>query len=261
MVTRYESDITSWQNNANAGDILNGTTYPSLKDWYVKLLFKWHTQDPPSAKEINRNDAIYNLQGNRNPFVDHPEFVALIWQCTGLIPVTLIDFKVSKNSGSINLNWTTTKETNFRMYEIERSIDGINFNKIASIAGRNLENYSTTDSDLPNAKTVFYRLKMLDIDGKFSYSKVIAVRLFNSSGALVFPNPATNELTIKLQQVIADKSFVKIADVTGRIVLESKILQGQNALHLNIHSLSEGKYFVTLQSRDTIIQESFIKLK
>jgi hypothetical protein len=260
MVTRYETDMTTWQNNANAGDILNGTIYPSLKDWYVKLLFKWHTQDPPSAKEISRNDAIYALQGNRNPFVDRPEFVALIWQCTGLIPVTLIDFKASKTTNAISLNWTATRESNFRQYEIERSIDGTSFNKIGTIAGRNLDSYTTADNNLPNTRNVFYRLKMLDIDGKFTYSKVVAVRLFNASGRLVFPNPSTTELTIKLQQSLIENTVVKISDIAGRVMLEKKIVAGQNSIPVNIRSLAAGKYFVTIQNIEDIIQESFIKV-
>lgn len=88
MVTRYQDRMVAWKNNGNADDILNGTTYPSLDNWYIKLCYKWHVQDPPSAKEIARNDAIYALQGNRNPYIDRPEFVEQVWRCTGLLSTT-----------------------------------------------------------------------------------------------------------------------------------------------------------------------------
>lgn len=80
MATRYEDQIASWENNASSADVVfNGTAYPVFEPWYLDMLARWHFQDPVSQKEIKRNDEVYNLQGNRNPFVDHPEFVVQIW--------------------------------------------------------------------------------------------------------------------------------------------------------------------------------------
>ena len=56
MITRYQESMVAWKNNGNADAVLNGTTYPSLDDWYIQLLLKWHNQDPVSPKEINRNN-------------------------------------------------------------------------------------------------------------------------------------------------------------------------------------------------------------
>ncbi len=91
MVTRYENQVAAWQANGNANEVLNGTAYQSFDDWYLKLLYKWHVQDPVSQKEINRNDSIFIIQGNRNPFVDHPEWVVTVWSCTGVIATTGIN--------------------------------------------------------------------------------------------------------------------------------------------------------------------------
>ena len=75
------------------------------------------------------------------------------------------------------LKWYATFETNFKRYEIERSIDGRTFYKIGEVAGRNLPDYSFTDNDLPDANNVYYRLKMIDIDGHFSTSKIVVVKI------------------------------------------------------------------------------------
>ncbi|MBN8703659.1 MAG: endonuclease [Bacteroidetes bacterium] len=75
MSTRYYTEDNSWSSSAM-------TTKASLNQWAVNLLLKWHHQDPVSTKEINRNDAIYVIQDNRNPFIDHPEWADSIWNST-----------------------------------------------------------------------------------------------------------------------------------------------------------------------------------
>jgi endonuclease I len=80
MATCYQNSIASWENNSsNADAVLDGTANHVFEEWYLDLLVKWHNQDPVSEKEVIRNNAVYNFQNNRNPFVDHPEYVSLIW--------------------------------------------------------------------------------------------------------------------------------------------------------------------------------------
>jgi len=74
IATRYENEITKWSCPMLAGDKTSVFT-----TWSINLLLKWHRQDPVSEKEINRNNAVYNIQKNRNPFIDYPELVELIW--------------------------------------------------------------------------------------------------------------------------------------------------------------------------------------
>mgnify|MGYP001311389097 FL=1 len=80
MATRYENVIANWETNSTYGDaVLNGTSDQVFESWFLTLLLSWHSQDPVSQKEIDRNDAAFNFQNNRNPFVDHPELVNNIW--------------------------------------------------------------------------------------------------------------------------------------------------------------------------------------
>jgi endonuclease I len=91
MATRYESQIAGWQNNGNANEVLNGTSYQAFDDWHIKLLYKWHLQDPVSDKERARNDSVYVVQNNRNPFIDNPQWVFDVWNCTGLLTTTSVN--------------------------------------------------------------------------------------------------------------------------------------------------------------------------
>lgn len=76
MVTRYENSVSNWSGTA----VLDGSVFPAYKQWHLDLLLKWHHQDPPSNREIIRNNAIANgIQNNRNPFIDSPQFAQRIW--------------------------------------------------------------------------------------------------------------------------------------------------------------------------------------
>lgn len=79
MVTAYEDRVAGWYSNVDARPTINGTTYPAFTDWTINLLLRWHRQDPVSKKETDRNNAVYTIQNNRNPFIDYPELAEFIW--------------------------------------------------------------------------------------------------------------------------------------------------------------------------------------
>jgi endonuclease I len=78
MVTCYEDYAPKWTTTYGMIMLVNNT-YPTFSQYSIDLLMKWHRQDPVSQKEIDRNNAVYQRQGNRNPFVDHPEYAGYIW--------------------------------------------------------------------------------------------------------------------------------------------------------------------------------------
>ena len=232
--------------------------------WYIRTMFKWINEDPVSQKEIDRNNAIYYQSGqhNRNPFVDRPEYAALIWQCTGVLPVTITDFVAQKQNESVLLKWYGTRETNFNLYEIERSLDATGFYKIGEVAGQNLGNYSFTDASLPAGSLVYYRLKMIDIDGSFSYSKTLPVRLNNNfSNALVYPNPTNGPLSIKLTDVIKTNTNLVVTDITGRTVKQQQVSRGTFSINLDVSELPGGRYFISINDMQNQIRQSIVVIK
>jgi len=85
FVTRYEGQLGGFD-PSNSKNTLDGSEDRGYEQWYIDMLMAWHEQDPVSQREIDRNNAAYAHQGNRNPFIDHPEFVQCIWGggCNGL---------------------------------------------------------------------------------------------------------------------------------------------------------------------------------
>lgn len=80
MVTCYEEKLPNWYiSYAESQPTLDGNTYPGLSDWQLKMLMKWAKNDPVSEKETNRNNAVFGIQNNRNPFIDYPGLEEYIW--------------------------------------------------------------------------------------------------------------------------------------------------------------------------------------
>jgi len=110
FVTRYETQLSGF----STGNMLGGSAFPGLQTWELNQLLAWHTADPVSATEIARNNASYNYQGNRNPYIDHPEYVAQIWGTPVVdtqaptAPTNLITNNPSSNS--ISLSWTASTD-------------------------------------------------------------------------------------------------------------------------------------------------------
>lgn len=275
MATRYENEIiaNNWSANSSADSLfLSPADEPDpakrklqiYDAWYLKTIFKWSDNDPVSLKEVDRNNAVYYQSGqhNRNPFIDHPEYAAMIWQCTGLLPVTIIDFTATRQTSSILLQWYATYETSFKEYEVQSSTDGVHFIKSGIVTARNLSNYSFVDGQLPDANMIFYRLKMIDQDGKYAYSKIVSVRLNNNfSNAVVFPNPVKNELKIQLKKLLPVSSTLRIIDMTGRVIKTQIISSNTGYIIENVSGLSSGRYFIKIVSPQEVINSSFIIVK
>lgn len=171
-----------------------------------------------------------------------------------VLPIVLTDFKGLRNDKSIVLNWTTAMEINFSHFEIERSSDGINFNKIGSKAGTGFLSgpnfYSFTDNT-PLYGNNFYRLKMVDIDGKKEYSNVIALKGIGSSVGInsTRPNPFVTE--IKISVIFMQKANIKVlvADAAGKTLLTQSFagVAGLNELKLgDLGNLPAGIYMVSV---------------
>ncbi len=92
MVTCYEEKIVDWYNNySESRPTLDGKAYPGLSQWQLSMLMEWAAKDPVSEKEINRNNAVYSIQKNRNPFIDYPGLEQYIWGRLTDVPFSYAD--------------------------------------------------------------------------------------------------------------------------------------------------------------------------
>jgi len=135
MATRYENLIAGWSNNGSASELLAGNSFPAFKPWFLNLMIQWSTQDTVSQKEINRNNAVYAYQHNRNPYIDHPEYIAAIWGGGTNIPTTANDLKTQVSIYPNPVN----DQLNIDIYSMEKLPEKIS---VTDVSGRLV--YQTT---------------------------------------------------------------------------------------------------------------------
>jgi len=148
---------------------------------------------------------------------------------------------------NVQLNWTTASEQNNSHFDIEVSNDGVNFSLLSTVASKG---NSTTDQQYdylhnkPGFGTFYYRLKQTDLDGKFTYSKVISLTInADFVKATVYPVPAKNMITIQFEKPV-DKGEIKIFSSDLRVVKYERINNLAAKKDINISSLPAGIYFI-----------------
>lgn len=120
FVVRYEGNLNNFDYLLSTSP-LDGTEEKGYEDWYINLLKEWNTLDPVSQREIDRNESVYSIQKIRNPFIDHPEWVNMIWnvtpdQISPQNPTNLIATTISDTF--ITLNWQPSADSDILGYKI-----------------------------------------------------------------------------------------------------------------------------------------------
>jgi hypothetical protein len=105
MAMAYEHYVNKWD-ITKPENMMENNRYPVLKPWAIALLLQWHRQDPVSYKEVTRNDVVYGIQKNRNPFIDYPKLVEYIWGDRTTIP-----FRLDLNTNFPYLKWPSNYDT------------------------------------------------------------------------------------------------------------------------------------------------------
>jgi hypothetical protein len=184
------------------------------------------------------------------------------------LPVDLVSFNGILNGNISKLKWVVENEIQFDDYDLERSVDGINFSKIATINTRGLgaaqQTYNYDDNLAGFTGKVYYRLKMNNLDRSFKYSNIVIVRLSKIKTTDIYPNPFTQFIKVEVESAAREKALIKVIDLNGIVVVnQSAMLQiGGNQITINnLAKLAQGTYFLEITTSTEIIREKLIKLK
>lgn len=243
LATRYENKINTW-----TSDMLAGNSYPVFTTWAVNLLLKWSHQDPVSQKEVNRNNAIYGIQHNRNPFIDHPEWIDVIWDstlnvftlsdqdtiCKGLSAT--ISAYAGGGAGSYTYSWS----------------NGTGNSSAISVSPDSTTSYTVTVSDGANTQTSSVVVYVKDCTGIDEYDK--------GSMVSIYPNPATNKASYEYYSSINENIDITLWSDDGRKIIEkrSEKTPGNFSEAIDLKGISKGVYYMIFILKNNICIKKLI---
>ncbi|MEP6675423.1 MAG: T9SS type A sorting domain-containing protein [Ferruginibacter sp.] len=177
------------------------------------------------------------------------------------LPITGLTFNAVKtNNNSIQLSWQTIAENKSRGFEIERSSDGNHFSSISFINSRGTNGngavYNYPDAAPVSGKN-YYRLKLLDIDGHFTYSPIRFVDISKSSQLTVYPNPVADKLNINTAYNF-NNALLQLYDVNGKQIKQAT-LNGSGTIVVASNELAAGHYSGRITEGTQQWQFTFIK--
>ena len=197
----------------------------------------------------------YTISGNLTGCNSEDEIRSV---CNAL-PVTLIGFSGRKEGMISELNWRTASETNSKNFEVEHSIDVKNWLSIGSlnsaIESKTTHNYTFTHNN-PVAGANYYRLKMIDQDNTFSYSKIVNLFFEDDFKIVIHPNPVTDVLQIKSDQMYSI-ALVELIDIQGAVVYTS----GQMTKRIPAHNLKDGMHVLRITKKDGSVSKHKMLVK
>jgi len=233
---------------------VNGVAFDVLGSIYLStaaglyFINQFTANGPAGTVECSQIAAITGLQ----------DLASNVFPSNSTLPVTLLNFSAAYRNGVTVLNWETENEVNFSHYEVERKTENaadyvtIDSKQANGNAGRST--YSSNDNiSSVNDAVIYYRLKMVDVDGKFTYSNVIMVRKEKKtiSGISLSPNPVISSANATVRFEAARNSVVnlRVVDMAGRQVIaqQNNVTEGTNSIQVNnLNRLQPGLYIIQL---------------
>jgi hypothetical protein len=196
--------------------------------------------------------------GNEWVAIDHIAFAAAL-----LLPIKLHSFTVFAKNNTVIANWNSITESNTEYFEIERSSNAADYRKIGTATAKGIGQFDYSFTDIsPVSGTNFYRLRLINEDGRFTYSDVAKVN-FTGKGSVftVSPNVAAASVSINVSSSGKNTSSAELVNMQGAVVKKIKLdlVDGQNKFPVDVSTLPVGNYFIRLNLNGETLTQRFIK--
>lgn len=171
------------------------------------------------------------------------------------LPVILTGFAVELNSNNTTTQtWKTMQEINFSHFNVERSQDGNSWNTIGTVQAKGNSatetDYSFTDQN-PSAGVNYYRLKVIDLDGRYEYSEIKVLRNAQVNTISFFPNPARDYVNVALGEASGTQVTVRLINLAGMVLQERKAVAGNGTtISLPLQQCASGMYILSVSTAD-----------
>jgi hypothetical protein len=182
-------------------------------------------------------------------------------------PVRFISVAAARAGGGIAINWTVAEETDVNHYDIEKSFDGVNFDVIGSVKYKEVttlvNKYNFTDVAGSNTDKVYYRIRQVDHNLFYTLSSIVMVKMAPDKILQIWPNPATDQVTVNITVNNSQATYIEMLDLTGSKLLTKQVnlVAGANSVLIkNLNSFSPGVYlFKIVADGETTMQKIVIK--
>jgi Secretion system C-terminal sorting domain len=187
-----------------------------------------------------------------------------IWSSTTL-PIKNLQLNARQLTNTVMLQWTTDEEINTAAYEVEKSIDAVNFIKMGEVsaAGNSYTQKSYWQEDKTPGPINFYRIKAIDKEGRVTFSTVskLILQTTNNTTLIVSSNPVKNQINIIAESKTTVNCNYKITNTSGQIIQSGivKVYKGVNKIEQNVSRLPAGIYLLSIQLNEQINTSKFVK--
>lgn len=229
-----------------------GTIIPPASQPVQKSYKDWNTSWPENSWEITEPAIYYQAA--------YVRLVSKYATTNVVLPLELVDFSAKKKAKTdVQLDWKVANTQHFSHFEIERSSNKTLFENIGHQKAKEQSDYEFIDQN-PSEGINYYRLKMVDEDGRYTYSIVRAVIFDKNTPLSIYPNPAANFVKISLENGFSKNTAINVFDETGKLVL-SKQLQNidfQGTIQLDVSQLPNGHYHLKISDDKFVLTKNFI---
>lgn len=192
-----------------------------------------------------------------------PAFGYAVWTGMSALPLDLLTFEATQQGQQVALNWTAANEVDFSGYEVQRSLDGRQFEKIGWVAAQGTPDgathrYMFLDKNPVFNKPLYYRLRMIDLDGTVEFSPLRSITLKNDREVALFPNPTTGSFWLKFQHPAPENTRIEVRDALGRQVLSEAMEAGALQKEVDIANQPSGIYSVLIRTDGQVMWSKFI---
>ena len=207
------------------------------------------------SSDFDPDAPVYNLV---SMFGTNDIFIAKYNLAAIPLPITLLTFDAKAQQSGVHVTWATTEELNNSYFEVQRSNDGVHFESIGKVKGCGScqTGMQYTFDDLhPYTGTSYYRLKQIDVDGGYSYSKVVTVKYYSQPVIEISlsPNPGNGHFLMKIQNTGNRKQIqINISNASGNLVqqLHPVISTAENQISIDLSKQPAGMYFMQVIDND-----------
>ena len=267
--------VEKWDGSKWVNDELTTNTYNGNN--LVKTVDQSWDSASTSWENVSQTTFTYNGDGTVHQAVtqtwntntsawENQSRITFSYNADCALPLKLLSFGATRSNNTVSLTWQTADEVNTSHFTVQRSLDATNFTSIGNVTAKGtsaaINSYGFTD-DVTSIKSgkIYYRLQMVDDDGRFTYSNTALVTILsNGNFVVVYPNPVKDQLFVVTNSAIS-KADVRITDQTGKLVYQQHFdnIQGGAVNKINVAGLAKGVYYLQFTSGSDKQTTKFIK--